>query len=96
MVYPSHYAPDNFGFPNPATEPYQVVFQTLESGKKFLEKASSTAIIRPWIQDFNMGAVYDAPMVKEEMRAIKDAGYGDTWMDWNPRNVYDPEKFLKW
>ena len=95
MTYPSHYAPDNFGFPNPATEPYQVVSQTLESGKKFLAEASSTAIIRPWIQDFDMGAVYDAPMVMDEMRAIKDAGYGDTWMDWNPRNVYDPEKFLK-
>jgi len=93
MIYPSHYAAGNFGFPNPATEPYQVVFQTLESGKKILAKASSTAIIRPWLQDFDMGAVYDKQMVGEEMRAIKDAGYGDTWMAWNPTNIYEADKF---
>ncbi|TSA44277.1 hypothetical protein D4R51_04110 [bacterium] len=95
MIYPSHYAPGNFDFPNPAEEPYQVVFQTLQNGKLFLAKASSTAIIRPWIQDFDMGAIYDKQMVNEEMRAIKDAGYGDTWMVWNPTNIYDSEKFLK-
>jgi hypothetical protein len=93
MIYPSHYAPGNFGFPNPAAEPYQVIFQTLESGKKLLAKASSTAIIRPWLQDFDMGAVYDRQMVEEEMRAVKDAGYGDTWMIWNPTNIYEPDKF---
>ena len=92
MAYPSHYAPGNFGFSNPADEPYQVVFQTLESGKKFLA-ASSTAIIRPWIQDFNMGAVYDKQKVDEEMRAVRDAGLGDTWMVWNPTNIYEAEKF---
>ena len=93
MIYPSHYAAGNFNFPNPATEPYQVVFRTLESGKPILARASSTAIIRPWIQDFDMGAVYDKQMVGEEMRAIKDAGYGDTWMAWNPTNIYEADKF---
>ena len=95
MVYPSHYTPGDFGFSNPAKEPYQVILQTLDSGKVFLDEASSTAVIRPWIQDFDLGAVYDAPMIKEEIQAIKDAGYGDTWMDWNPKNVYDSEKFVK-
>ncbi len=93
MVYPSHYAPGNFGFPNPAEEPYQVVFKTLEDGKKLLP-ASSTAIVRPWIQDFNMGAVYDTQMVDAEIQAVKDAGFGDTWMAWNPSNVYDQAKYL--
>lgn len=92
MVYPSHYTPGDFGFPNPAEEPYQVVFQTLESGKKFLP-ATSTAVIRPWIQDFNLGAVYDKPMVQDEIKAIKDAGFGDSWMAWNPSNIYDPAMF---
>ncbi len=92
MVYPSHYLPGNFGFPNPADDPYEVVFQTLEDGKKFLP-ASSTAIVRPWIQDFNMGAVYDRTKIQDEIRAIKDAGFGDTWMAWNPSNIYDLQKF---
>ena len=92
MIYPSHYTPGNFDFPNPATEPYQVTLKTLESGKSFISP-SSTAIMRPWIQDFDMGAIYDKRMINEEIRAIKDAGYGDTWMIWNPSNIYDPEKF---
>jgi hypothetical protein len=92
MAYPSHYQSGNFGFENPADEPYQVVFQTLESGKKFLT-ASSTVIIRPWIQDFDLGAIYDKEKVNEEIRAVRDAGFGDAWMDWNPSNIYDAEKF---
>jgi hypothetical protein len=92
MAYPSHYAPGNFDFPNPAEHPYEVILKTLESGKAFLN-GSSTTVIRPWIQDFNMGAVYDKKMIAEEIRAIKEAGYGDTWMVWNPSNVYDPGKF---
>lgn len=92
MVYPSHYASGNFGFENPAEEPYRVVLRTLESGKKFLP-ASSTLVIRPWIQDFNLGAVYDRSKVQDEIRAIKDAGFGDTWMAWNPDNRYDPAVF---
>ncbi len=94
MVYPSLYTPGNFGFPNPAEEPYQVVYQTLEDGKKLLP-ASSTVIIRPWIQDFTLGVPpYDATMVGDEMNAIRAAGYGDTWMAWNPANSYDPTPFL--
>ncbi len=92
MVYPSHYTSGDFGYPNPATEPYNVILKTLEAGKALLS-ASSTVIIRPWIQDFNLGAIYDAAMVEEEIRAVQDAGYGDTWMDWNPANIYDPVKF---
>lgn len=94
MIYPSHYTPGNLGFPNPAEEPYEVVKQTLERGKPFLAAASSTAIVRPWLQDFDIGAVYDARMVREEIRAVADAGFGNTWMIWNPANVYDAEKFL--
>lgn len=93
MIYPSLYTPGNFGFPNPAEEPYQVVLQTLEDGKKFLP-ATSTVIVRPWIQSFTMGTVYDPQMVGDEIRAIHDAGYGDTWMAWNPANSYDPTPFL--
>ena len=94
MVYPSLYTPGNFGFPNPAEEPYQVVYQTLEDGKKLMP-ASSTVIVRPWIQDFTLGVPpYDATMVDDEISAVRDAGYGDTWMAWNPANSYDPTPFL--
>lgn len=100
MVYPSHFSPDTFGFENPAEHPYGVIMGTLARGMMRLKAASSTAIVRPWIQDFNMGAVYDTHMFREQIRAVRDAGAGlpgegDSWMAWNPSNLYEPEKFIR-
>lgn len=88
MIYPSHYAKGNFGFPNPATEPYQVMLQTLQNGKATLATVSSTATVRPWLQAFNMGATYTPALIHAQMEAIRDAGYDAGWMAWNPSNVY--------
>ncbi|MDP3975107.1 MAG: putative glycoside hydrolase [Candidatus Jorgensenbacteria bacterium] len=93
MIYPSHYTSGNFDFPNPAEHPYEVVYRTLEGGKAFWN-ASSTAVIRPWLQDFDIGATYDAAAVRAEVQAVIDSGAGNTWMIWNPANVYDYDKFL--
>lgn len=100
MVYPSHFSPGNFDFPNPAEHPYEVVRRTLEAGKIFMS-ASSTAVVRPWLQDFDIGATYDAAAVRAQIQATIDAGAGlpagqagDTWMIWNPANVYEWNKFL--
>jgi hypothetical protein len=48
------------------------------------------AKIRPWIQDFNMGAEYTADMVKKEINATKDSlGVNfNGFMVWNPSNIY--------
>ncbi len=64
--------------------------------------ASSSAVVsikkklgrlRPWIQDFDLGANYDARMVKLEIDATKDAlGNGFTgFMLWSPSNHYTTE-----
>lgn len=45
------------------------------------------ATMRPWLQDFNLGAVYTAAMVKAQMKAAVDAG-ASGWLLWNARNVY--------
>lgn len=94
MVYPSHYLPGNFGFENPSAEPYEVVRKTLEEGKERLRQANKEVIIRPWIQDFDLGAFYDAGMVREEIRAVEEAGFKNGWMVWSPSNQYDPDTFL--
>jgi hypothetical protein len=87
MIYPSHYSPNNFNFANPAEHPYEVVRGTLEKGKPLLINSPSTKI-RPWIQDFNMGANYTPELIKAEIKGISDAGYESGWMLWNPKNVY--------
>lgn len=42
---------------------------------------------RPWIQAFDIGAVYDAPMIEAQIKAIRDNG-GQGFILWNAHNVY--------
>ena len=51
------------------------------------------AKLRPWLQDFDLGAIYTADMVKSEIKAVSDAlkyEYSG-FMLWNPSNVYTKE-----
>ena len=96
MVYPSHYSAGNFGFANPAEHPYEVVKGTLESGlSKMGESATSSAHrIRPWLQSFNLGAIYTSDMMHAQIQGTRD-GLGDPpaggsgWLLWDPKNQYD-------
>jgi len=134
MVYPSHFARNFRGYPNPAEHPYEVVNYAIRHAAERLDRfndppaASATANVaavkphadstpapaaatagtpqppsdarqnhpasnvklRPWLQDFNLGAKYDAKMVEAEIKAVKDAmgEHYAGYMIWNPTNVY--------
>ena len=54
--------------------------------------------LRPWLQDFDLGADYDAEMVKKQIQAVYDAASStpeliNGWMMWNPKNIYTKEAF---
>ena len=51
--------------------------------------------LRPWLQDFNIGAVYDSEMIRKEIQAVYDSGLTSGWLLWNPRNVYTEEALDK-
>lgn len=88
MVYPSHYPADFNGFPNPANEPYKMVKFAMSSAVGRAIKASTTpSKLRPWLQDFNLGATYTASMVRAQIQATYDTGL-DSWMLWNASNRY--------
>lgn len=98
MVYPSHY-PNGFeGYGNPALYPYDIINKTLEKGVALLETElgmlpeESRPMVRPWIQDFDLGATYDAAKIEAQIQAVRDAG-GSGWMLWNARNVYEPANY---
>ncbi|MEK7089815.1 MAG: putative glycoside hydrolase, partial [Patescibacteria group bacterium] len=93
MVYPSHYATGNFGFEKPAEAPYEVVKGTLNDGSALLTKAGKKVIVRPWLQDFNMGAIYDRRMIQAQIKGVVDAGLTTGYMMWNPSNRYSLEKY---
>ena len=64
MVYPSHYPEGYEGFENPAAFPYEVIYKALTVGKERLDAISSPTKLRPWLQDFDLGANYHAGMIK--------------------------------
>ncbi|MCX6730089.1 MAG: hypothetical protein NT058_01160, partial [Candidatus Portnoybacteria bacterium] len=93
MVYPSHYPPTFLGFENPAEYPYEVIFSELKKGNERIASLSASnpdlklAKLRPWLQDFDMGAIYDARMIELQKQATDDAG-GMGWLLWNSKNIY--------
>lgn len=92
MVYPSHY-PNGFeGFDNPAEYPYEIVYKSLEKAKKYM--AGKKARIRPWLQDFDLGAVYDTKKIHAQIQATRQGG-GVGYMFWNASNNYTQEAFSR-
>jgi hypothetical protein len=88
MVYPSHYPKTFQGFANPADHPYEIIYSGMMRAREKLLNASSTPKkLRPWLQDFDLGAEYDASMVLLEKKAVYDAGI-NSWMLWDPANKY--------
>lgn len=95
MVYPSHY-PNNWnGYSNPAEKPYEVIYDAMS---KAVERAKIMGEdpdkLRPWLQDFNLGAVYTAEMVRAQIKATYDVGL-DSWLMWDPKNIYTRKAFLE-
>ncbi|MEK7608207.1 MAG: putative glycoside hydrolase [Patescibacteria group bacterium] len=113
MVYPSHYAPGFIGYTNPGQYPYEVMKYSLDRARErrdiLIRGTSSTPGIpqgkvgklRPWIQDFDLGATYTAGMIKKEFQATYDSlnmasssdAYGG-WAIWDPANTYTESALL--
>src|SRR3989338_3170685 len=102
MVYPSHYPATWNGFTNPAEHPYEVVRIAMVSAVKretawnLLQGLASTtpSKMRPWLQDFNLGATYGPDKVRAQIKATYDAGL-TSWMLWNAGNKYTAEALTK-
>lgn len=93
MVYPSHFPNGWNGYKNPAEKPYEVIKKTMDSAvAKLTAIGEDPKKLRPWLQDFNLGAVYTADMVRAQIQATYDAGL-DSWMMWDPKNVYTRDAF---
>jgi hypothetical protein len=100
MIYPSHYPPGFNGYKNPAAVPYETISYALEGAVAKVAAASTTPHfrkgtvspnqIRPWLQDFDLGADYTAAMVRAQITATYDAGL-TSWMLWDPSNKYTRE-----
>ncbi len=101
MVYPSHYPNGWNNFANPAEHPYEVVKIAMTEGKRREDAqkismgiaTSTPSKLRPWLQDFNLGATYGADKVQAQIKATYDSGL-TSWMIWNAGNKYTESALL--
>jgi hypothetical protein len=95
MVYPSHYPPTFHGYKKPAEVPYELIKYVMGEGvMRAINASSSPNKLRPWLQDFDLGAVYTKEMVRAQIQATYDVGLS-SWMLWDPSNHYTPAALEK-
>lgn len=104
MVYPSHYNKGFNGHTNPADFPYDIVYTSMLKAQERLDafNLSTTTIkmveskFRPWLQDFDLGADYDATKIRAQIQATYDAASTTQtgWMLWAPANIYTKDGLL--
>ena len=88
MMYPSHYPSGHLKLANPAAQPALVIDNGMKKGARFF--VGKRAKVRPWLQAFNMGAVYGAEKIRAQINAVEkydNAG----WLLWNAANRYTSE-----
>lgn len=85
MMYPSHYPAGHLGLPNPAAAPGVVIENGMKKGMPYFENKKATA--RPWIQGFNIGAIYGATNIRAQIDMVEKYTDGG-WLIWNASNRY--------
>ncbi len=95
MVYPSHYAPGFLKYKNPALYPSEVVGESLARAPADFGVTADEAArkIRPWLQNFDLGAVYTAEKIEAQIKAARD-NHSSGWLLWNARNVYRAAEYV--
>ena len=96
MLYPSGF---KFGIPgvrNPMTDPYRIIYASLERAKQ--RTGFSGIVFRPWLQAFTDYAfdhrAFGKPQLHEQIKAAEDAG-SEGWLLWEPRNRYPTQSLTE-
>ena len=85
MVYPSHWAPGEYGVANPNAQPYDIVLRSLEDFQKDVRGTGARVV--PWLQDFSLGVDYGPAQVDAQIQGARDAGI-DEFLLWDPSVTY--------
>jgi hypothetical protein len=89
MTYPSHFTDGFLGYDKPAKHPGPIIQETMMSAVERAAAIGQSALkLRPWLQAFDLGAIYTPDMVKAQIQGVYDAGL-TSWMLWDPANRYN-------
>jgi hypothetical protein len=89
MVYPSHWAPGEYGVADPLRQPADIVRASVADFGRVV--AGSGAAVVPWLQDFSSGSVVYGPVeVRGQIDAAAAAGAAG-FLLWNPNSFYTAE-----
>lgn len=83
MIYPSHWPKGFINIPNPAAHPYPVITHSVKMGLNRMPDKK----MRPWIQAFDLGAVYNDERMADQKKALYDLNVY-SWLLWDPANRY--------
>src|SRR3989339_648162 len=64
MVYPSHYVKGSFGYGDPNSQPYNIVFKAMQAAIK--KMGIDSRKLRPYLQDFSLGYKYGEKEVRDQ------------------------------
>lgn len=88
MVYPSHFGSGYINLNKPALYPYEVIKHSMSSAvERAINASTSPMKLRPWLQAFDLGAIYTPEMVRAQIQATYDTGLTG-WILWNAGSVY--------
>jgi hypothetical protein len=88
MVYPSHFARGSYGIAEPNARPFEVIRTSMQHAVRRTAGVANAATIRPWLQDFTLGAPrYGPEHVRAQIDAVYEAGL-EEWVLWNPGSRY--------
>lgn len=91
MMYPSHYAPGEYGIKSPNASPYETIYRSIRDTKRMMKDPSVE--LRPWLQDFSLGIKYTGAHIRDQINAANDLGIYE-WLLWNPACRYTQDGLL--
>ncbi|WP_246024101.1 putative glycoside hydrolase [Nocardia yunnanensis] len=85
MLYPSHWHAGEYDVANPNSQPYDIIFRSLQDFRSRTEGTAAQVI--PWLQDFSLGVSYGDAEVRAQIDATYAAGDNGFFL-WSPTVSY--------
>ena len=102
MPYPDHFSKGYYGIDKPWNHPYELMTAWAKDAAKRQKETTSPAIVRTWIQAFNVqsyvdpnGIAYEAEEIEKQVTALFEQGLKGGYITWLSSSNLDKYKTQK-